>query len=57
MMVSATEALELPRHADIATTQIYTHVLHERLHALVSAHHPLRHAAGGRQDAGARRCD
>jgi integrase/recombinase XerD len=28
-------------HADIATTQIYTHVLHERLHALVSKHHPL----------------
>jgi integrase/recombinase XerD len=29
-------------HADIATTQIYTHVLHERLHALVTACHPLR---------------
>jgi integrase/recombinase XerD len=28
-------------HADIATTQIYTHVLHERLQALVAAHHPL----------------
>jgi len=28
-------------HADIATTQIYTHVLHERLRALVTAHHPL----------------
>jgi len=28
-------------HADIATTQIYTHVLHERLHALVTAYHPL----------------
>jgi len=28
-------------HADIATTQIYTHVLHERLQALVTAHHPL----------------
>jgi integrase/recombinase XerD len=28
-------------HADITTTQIYTHVLHERLHALVVAHHPL----------------
>jgi integrase/recombinase XerD len=28
-------------HADIATTQIYTHVLHERLTALVNAHHPL----------------
>jgi integrase/recombinase XerD len=32
-------------HADIATTQIYTHVLHERLHALVIAHHPLAKAA------------
>jgi integrase/recombinase XerD len=28
-------------HADIATTQIYTHVLSERLRALVAAHHPL----------------
>ncbi len=28
-------------HADIATTQIYTHVLAERLRALVEAHHPL----------------
>ncbi len=35
-------------HADIATTQIYTHVLHERLHALVTAHHPLaRRRPGG----------
>ncbi len=31
-------------HADIATTQIYTHVLTERLQRLVQAHHPL--AAG-----------
>lgn len=31
-------------HADIATTQIYTKVLEERLKALVEAHHPL--AAG-----------
>ena len=33
-------------HADIATTQIYTHVLAERLQRLVEAHHPLalRHA-------------
>ncbi len=31
-------------HADIATTQIYTHVLAERLQRLVEAHHPL---AGG----------
>ena len=28
-------------HADIATTQIYTHVMEERLRALVEDHHPL----------------
>lgn len=28
-------------HSDITTTQIYTHVLQERLQALVQAHHPL----------------
>jgi len=28
-------------HADIATTQIYTHVLDERLRALVHDKHPL----------------
>jgi len=28
-------------HADIATTEIYTHVLAERLQKLVEAHHPL----------------
>ncbi len=28
-------------HADIATTEIYTHVLAERLQKLVQAHHPL----------------
>ncbi len=32
-------------HADIATTQIYTKVLEERLRALVEAHHPLAQAA------------
>ncbi|HEY9548719.1 MAG TPA: recombinase XerD, partial [Kiloniellaceae bacterium] len=31
-------------HADITTTQIYTHVLSERLKALVQERHPL---AGG----------
>ena len=35
-------------HADIATTQIYTHVLEARLKALVRDHHPLgrRHPVG-----------
>ena len=28
-------------HADISTTQIYTHVLDERLRAMVVANHPL----------------
>jgi integrase/recombinase XerD len=34
-------------HADIATTQIYTHVLAERLQRLVEAHHPLAQAKAG----------
>jgi integrase/recombinase XerD len=34
-------------HADIATTQIYTHVLHERLTQLVNAHHPLSQTRDG----------
>ena len=35
-------------HADIATTQIYTHILAERLQRLVQDHHPLaaRHNNG-----------
>ena len=31
-------------HADIATTQIYTHVQEERLHRLVAEHHPMAKA-------------
>ena len=31
-------------HADIVTTQIYTHVLSERLQLLVETHHPLAKA-------------
>ena len=37
-------------HADIATTEIYTHILDERLRSLVQAAHPL--AAAGRTRSG-----
>lgn len=37
-------------HADIATTQIYTHVLETRLKALVRDHHPLGAAVIPRSD-------
>ena len=32
---------QLLGHSDIATTQIYTHVMEEQLHRLVTEHHPL----------------
>ena len=35
-------------HADVATTEIYTHVLDERLRSLVEDHHPLAKAATAR---------
>jgi integrase/recombinase XerD len=35
---------QLLGHADISTTQIYTHVLDERLRDLVETHHPLAEA-------------
>ena len=39
-------------HADIATTQIYTNVLDERLTALVQGHHPLARPGGRRTPGG-----
>ncbi len=39
-------------HADIATTEIYTHVLEERLRELVEAHHPLSERKRGKGGAG-----
>ncbi len=35
-------------HADISTTEIYTHVLDENLRRLVNTHHPLAREPGGK---------
>jgi len=39
-------------HADVATTEIYTHVLDERLSELVLEHHPLARPADKPKDQG-----
>lgn len=44
-------------HADISTTQIYTHVLSERLRSLVESHHPLANVDPGGPRAASKRVD
>lgn len=44
---------QLLGHADISTTEIYTHVLAERLKRLVNEHHPLARLETGEGQAGA----
>ena len=41
---------QLLGHADISTTEIYTHVLHERLKKLVEDHHPLAKTTAAKGD-------
>jgi integrase/recombinase XerD len=41
---------QLLGHADISTTEIYTHVLEERLKRLVEEHHPLAQKASAQKD-------
>ncbi len=42
-------------HADLSTTEIYTHVLDERLHELVTTHHPLAREGEARSETGTRK--
>ena len=41
MILGARAVQLLLGHADVSTTQIYTHVLEERLRTLVETAHPL----------------
>ncbi|QGX98136.1 site-specific tyrosine recombinase XerD [Roseovarius faecimaris] len=44
-------------HADVATTEIYTHVLEERLKELVLEHHPMADKASRRRSGGSTSSD